>query len=178
MGGLTMERISARTRSVDETRKLGAAVAELCRPGDVILLAGDLGAGKTALVQGIGAAFGIDEPITSPTFVLARQYQGRFVLHHLDVYRLDQLDEVYDIGLPEMLDDSAVVVIEWGDAIATALPADYLEVRLTLGDDDDDERMLVFRSVGGRWRNRMTALKLAVLPWIDDAPSAPAPAGS
>jgi tRNA threonylcarbamoyladenosine biosynthesis protein TsaE len=172
---MTVEPITARTRSVDETRKLGAAVAELCRPGDVILLAGDLGAGKTALVQGVGAAFGIEGPITSPTFVLARQYEGRFVLHHLDVYRLDQLDEVYDIGLPEMLDDGAVVVIEWGDAIATALPAEFLEVTLTLG-DDDDERRLVFRSVGGRWLNRMTALKLAVLPWIDDAP--PGPAGS
>jgi tRNA threonylcarbamoyladenosine biosynthesis protein TsaE len=157
-----------RTTSVDETRKLGAALAELCRPGDVILLAGDLGAGKTALAQGLGAALGIEEPMTSPTFVLARQYEGRFPLHHLDVYRLDQLEEVFDIGLPEMLDEGAVILVEWGDAIATSLPANFLEVRLTFG-DDDDERRLTFRSVGGRWRSRMAPLLLALQPWVDEA---------
>ncbi len=170
LGRLTMEPITARTTSVEETRKLGAALGELCRPGDVILLAGDLGAGKTALAQGVGAAFGIDEPITSPTFVLARHYQGHLVLHHLDVYRLDHLGELFDVGLPELLDERGVILIEWGDAIATSLPAHYLEVRLTFG-DEEDERLLTFRSVGGRWRNHMAALQLAILPWVDDAAS-------
>jgi tRNA threonylcarbamoyladenosine biosynthesis protein TsaE len=164
-----MEPVTARTASVEETRKLGMALAELCRSGDVILLAGDLGAGKTALVQGFGAALGIAEPITSPTFVLARQYPAHsgLVLHHLDVYRLEQLEEVYDIGLPEMLDDEAVVLIEWGDAIATSLPADYLEVRLTFGDAEDD-RLLAFRSVGGRWHSRMPQVRRAVQPSDDE----------
>jgi tRNA threonylcarbamoyladenosine biosynthesis protein TsaE len=160
------ESVAARTTSVDETRKLGAALAELCRPGDVVLLAGDLGAGKTALTQGLGAALGVEEPITSPTFVLARQYDGRLALHHIDVYRLDQLDEVYDVGLPEMLDEGAVILIEWGDAVATSLPADYLEVRLTFG-DHDDERRLTFRSVGGRWRSRLPGLRRVLAAWVD-----------
>ena len=166
--GPSSEPVLVRTTSVDETRKLGAALAELCRPGDVVLLAGDLGAGKTALAQGLGAALGIEEPMTSPTFVLARQYEGRYPLHHLDVYRLDQLEEVFDIGLPEMLDEGAVILVEWGDAIATSLPANFLEVRLTFGDDDDDERQLMFRSVGGRWRSRMGPQRLALQPWVDE----------
>jgi tRNA threonylcarbamoyladenosine biosynthesis protein TsaE len=160
--------LDARTGSVEETRKLGAAVAELCRPGDVVLLAGDLGAGKTALAQGFGTAFGIEQPITSPTFVLARQYQGRIPLHHLDVYRLDHMEELFDIGLPEILDERGVILIEWGDAIAPALPSEYLEIRLTFG-ETDDARRLSFRSVGRRWSGRMVALQLAVLPWTEAA---------
>jgi tRNA threonylcarbamoyladenosine biosynthesis protein TsaE len=160
------EPITARTASVDETRKLGAALAEVCRPGDVILLAGDLGAGKTALAQGLGAALGIEEPITSPTFVLARQYEGRLPLHHIDVYRLDQLDEVYDVGLPELLDEGGVILVEWGDAVATSLPSNYLEVRLTFG-DHDDERRLAFRPVGGRWRGRIPMVNRAVQAWVE-----------
>lgn len=158
--------LMARTASVDETRKVGAALAELCRPGDVVLLAGDLGAGKTMLAQGVGYALGIEQPITSPTFVLARHYQGRIPLDHLDVYRLDQMSELFDIGLPEMLDERALILIEWGDAIAPGLPSEYLEVRLTFG-DTDDERVIAFRPVGGRWSNRMVALQLALLPWAE-----------
>lgn len=125
----------ARTSSVDETRALARALAQLAQPGDLLVLAGDLGAGKTAFVQGFGAGLGVTEPITSPTFTLAQQYQGRLVVHHLDVYRLDQLGEVAELGLFELLDDGGVVLIEWGDAILPVLPNDYLEVRLTFGDD-------------------------------------------
>jgi tRNA threonylcarbamoyladenosine biosynthesis protein TsaE len=166
MGALILE---ARTGSVEETRKLGAAVAELCRPGDVVLLAGDLGAGKTALAQGFGMSFGIEQAITSPTFVLARHYQGRLPLHHLDVYRLDHMEELFDIGLPEILDERGVILIEWGDAIAPALPSEYLEVRLTFG-ETDDARRIAFRSVGRRWSGRMVALQLALLPWAEESP--------
>ena len=129
----------ARTASVDETRELGAALAELARAGDLVLLAGDLGAGKTAFAQGFGRGLGVTDPITSPTFTLAREYQGtRLRLHHLDAYRMEDLREVFDVGLPELLDDDAVVLVEWGDAIIPAVPADYLEVRLSLGEGDDD----------------------------------------
>jgi tRNA threonylcarbamoyladenosine biosynthesis protein TsaE len=162
-GAVTIE---ARTGSVEETRKLGAAVAELCRPGDVVLLAGHLGAGKTALAQGFGTAFGVEQPITSPTFVLARHYPGRIPLHHLDVYRLDQMEELHDLGLPEILDERGVILIEWGDAIAPALPSEYLEIRLAFG-ETDDARRITFRLVGRRWSGRMVALQLALLPWSD-----------
>lgn len=155
-----------RTKSADETKAVAAALSELARPGDLVLLAGELGAGKTAFVQGFGRGLGIVEIITSPTFTLARQYDGRLLLHHLDVYRLDQLEEIFDIGLPELLDEGAVTMIEWGDAIIPALPADFLEVRLTFG-DDDDERAIAFRVVGQRWSARQRAIATVVAPWSD-----------
>ncbi len=160
--------IVATTSSVDETRALGAALAELARPGDLVLLAGDLGAGKTALTQGIGRGLGITEPITSPTFTLAREYtDARLWLHHLDVYRLEHMEEVFDLGLPEMLDEGGLTVIEWGDAIAPTLPSDYLEVRLQFGEGDDD-RTLELRAVGPSWSARQRALTQALAPWRGD----------
>jgi tRNA threonylcarbamoyladenosine biosynthesis protein TsaE len=164
--------IIAFTSSADETKQLAAAIAELTRSGDLILLAGDLGAGKTAFAQGFGAALGITERITSPTFTLVSQYSGRLELNHLDVYRLDQVDEALDLGLAEMLDDSGVTLIEWGDTIIPALPADYLEVRLRLGEGDDD-RMLEIEMVGSRWSARTRALSTALTPWIGHAAEMP-----
>jgi tRNA threonylcarbamoyladenosine biosynthesis protein TsaE len=158
--------INAATSTVDATRDLGAALAELARPGDLVLLVGDLGAGKTALAQGFGRGLGIAGPITSPTFTLARQYEGgRLLLHHLDVYRLEQMEEVFDVGLPELLDEGAVTLIEWGDAIAPALPSDYLEVRLAYG-AGDDERLIELKVVGLSWSARQRAVGQALAPWV------------
>jgi tRNA threonylcarbamoyladenosine biosynthesis protein TsaE len=158
---------TAATTSVAQTRELAAAVAELARPADLVLLVGDLGAGKTAFTQGFGAALGVAEPITSPTFTLVRQYRGRLELNHLDVYRIEQLDEVLGLGLQELLDGPSVTLIEWGDTIVPALPADYLEIRLTYGDDDDD-RLVQVRAVGPRWGARSRALGAALGPWLID----------
>ena len=109
---------------------------------------------------------GVTGPITSPTFTLAREHQGRRLrLHHLDVYRLEQLEEVLDVGLPDLLDDEAVTVIEWGDAIIPALPNDYLEIRLVFLDDDDD-RELQLSVVGPTWSGRTRALAQALSPWV------------
>src|SRR4051794_13984268 len=161
--------IVAVTSAADATQDLGAAISELARPADVLLLAGELGGGKPALVRGFGRGLGITEPITSPTFMLARQHDGgRLVLHHLDVYRLEQMQEVFDVGLPEMLDEGAVTVIEWGDAIAPALPADFLEVQLRFGDGDDD-RIIEVQAVGPRWTARTRALAQALSPWAKEA---------
>jgi tRNA threonylcarbamoyladenosine biosynthesis protein TsaE len=160
------------TASADETKQLAAAVAELARAGDLILLAGDLGAGKTAFTQGFGRALGVTDVITSPTFTLVNQYQGRLALFHLDVYRLDQVDEVLDLGLAEMLDEGGVTVIEWGDTIIPALPADYLEVRLRLGEGDDD-RVAEVQLVGPSWSARTRALTTALAPWRGVAPEMP-----
>lgn len=165
--------IFVRTTSAAGTRAMAAALAELARPGDLLLLAGDLGAGKTAFTQGFGAALGIDDPITSPTFTLVNTYQGRLELNHLDVYRLEALNEVLDLGVPEMMDDGGVTVIEWGDAVAPALPADYLEIRFTygaLGADpgDEDVRLLELVPVGPRWSARIRAIATAVAEWIHE----------
>lgn len=157
--------LRAATSGVGSTRALAASLAELARAGDVVLLAGDLGAGKTAFSQGFGVALGVDEPITSPTFTLVNRYEGRLALYHLDVYRLERLDEVSDLGMAEFLDEGAVMLIEWGDTIVPALPADFLEVRITLGDGDDD-RVLELRVVGERWQARRRALTAALGPWL------------
>ncbi len=149
------------TASPEETKRVAATVAEQAEAGDLIVLAGELGAGKTAFVQGFGAALGVTERITSPTFTIAQRYQGDVPIHHLDVYRLEQLDEVTDLALGELLDDGGVVLIEWGDAITAELPPDFLEVSVTFGSGDDD-RILGFRPVGDRWCLRHDALKKAL----------------
>lgn len=157
-------RLFASTSSVDETRDLAEALAALARPRDVLVLAGDLGAGKTAFAQGFGRGLGVQERITSPTFTLVHVYDsGRLPVYHLDVYRLDQLSEALDLGLAEMLEDGGVVLIEWGDAISPLLPHDYLEVRLTFGDGDDDRRLDI-RPVGSRWTGRPIAD--ALVSWV------------
>lgn len=156
--------LRARTEGVEATRALAAAVAELAAPGDVLLLSGELGAGKTAFVQGFGAGLGVEERITSPTFTLAHHYDGRLTLHHLDVYRLERLAEIEDIGVAELLDGDGVVLIEWGDAVAPALPQDYLEVELTYG-EGDDEREVELRCVGGRWSARHRSLTERLRGW-------------
>jgi len=156
------------TRSVEETRGLGAAIAEISQRNDVLLLTGDLGAGKTSFVQGLGAALGVRDRITSPSFTLAREYQGRLKLNHLDVYRLEQIDEVIDLGLPELIDEESVTVIEWGDAIVSALPPDYLEIRILLGNSDDD-RVFELNMVGSRWSARSRVLQAALEPFAGEA---------
>jgi len=156
--------VVAVTRAVDDTRALAEAMAGLSRPGDLVLLAGDMGAGKTAFVQGFGRGLGVTERITSPTFTLVHVYDGRVPIHHLDVYRLDQLSEVLDLGLAEILDGEGIVLVEWGDAILPVLPHDFLEVRLTFGPGDDDRR-LVIRAVGPTWSPRLDAVAGVVSPW-------------
>ena len=151
--------IFARTTSATQTKELAAALAELARPGDLLLLAGDLGAGKTAFTQGFGAALGIDDLITSPTFTLVNTYEGRLELNHLDVYRLEGLGEVLDLGVPEMLDDGGVTVIEWGDAVAIAIDQTGAA---------DDVRILELVPVGARWSARIRAVATAVAPWIHE----------
>lgn len=158
-------RLVATTESVESTRALAAALAELARPGDLLLLVGDLGAGKTAFTQGFGAGLGVDEQITSPTFSLVHGYTGRLDLNHLDVYRLEQVNEALDLGLSELLDDGSVTLIEWGDTITSALPRDYLEVRITFGEGPDDRR-LELSPVGSRWQARVRAMSVALATWV------------
>lgn len=167
--------VLARTTSVTETRALAAALAALVRPGDVLLLSGEMGAGKTAFTQGLGAALGVTERITSPTFTIAQTYEGEVLrIHHLDVYRLEHLHEALDVGLAEMVDDGAVVVIEWGDAVVPVLPADYLELRIGFAPLDDDPasgdvRTWQLRPVGARWKARADGLRATLERWECDS---------
>ena len=155
------------TTSADGTRSFAAAVASVVRGGDLIVLAGEMGAGKTAFTQGLAAALGVIEPVTSPTFTLVRSYDAarsdgrRLTLHHLDVYRLDRLGEVADLAIEELIDPTSVTVIEWGDAISTELPDDRLEITFEFGDEPDDREISV-DTAGASWGRRADALAAAV----------------
>ncbi len=144
---------------VAATQAAGAMVADALQPGDVVLLDGDLGAGKTTFTQGLARALGVSEPVTSPTFTLMQIYptNAGFDLCHVDVYRLERLSEVIELALPEMLDDGAAAVIEWGERAAAALTPDFLQVDLALS-DVEGERLLTFAAVGSRWEARLDRL--------------------
>jgi tRNA threonylcarbamoyladenosine biosynthesis protein TsaE len=156
--------ISVVTKSVDDTRAVGAEVAALVSAGDLLVLAGDLGTGKTAFTQGLARGLGVTEPVTSPAFILVRTYDGRVPLNHIDVYRLDHIQELVDLGIAELVDGGGVTVVEWGDVVLPALPSDFLEVRFDYGEADDD-RTVVFDAVGVSWAPRMAALRAAVGGW-------------
>ena len=160
------------TDSPEETRAVGRAVGRLLRPRDVVSLTGDLGAGKTTFVQGAAAALDVREPVLSPTFTLIREYQGQEALriYHLDVYRLDRLQDVLDLGFDEILDQGGVVFIEWGDVIDALLPDDHLQLEIQLSGDDDaspppDERRLRLWATGDSWARRWPGLVEATRLW-------------
>src|SRR3712207_336795 len=120
----------------DDTRALGAALAELLRAGDLVVLVGPLGAGKTALTQGMGETLGVREPVTSPTFVISRVHRGgRLTLVHVDAYRLGGVADVDDLDLDASTEES-VTVVEWGQGLVEQLADEHLEVRLDRRDDD------------------------------------------
>lgn len=118
------------TASAEETERAGALLGTLLRAGDVVALSGDLGAGKTHLVQGVAVALGVDEPVTSPTFNLLLVHPGPLPLYHFDLYRLERESELEEIGFFETVEGDGVSMIEWGDRFPNALPADRLLVVL------------------------------------------------
>ncbi len=133
------------TTTAADTQRLAEDLATVLADGDLIVMAGDLGAGKTCFTQGLGRGLGIAERITSPTFTIHSRYDGRLTLNHLDVYRIDQLEDTLDLDLPELLEEG-VTVIEWGEQIDPVLPA-HLVIRIEFGDNDDD-RTISFISPG------------------------------
>jgi tRNA threonylcarbamoyladenosine biosynthesis protein TsaE len=164
MGGL-------RLRSADEatTRAIGAAVAALLDPGDVVGLTGDLGAGKTRLVQGAAAALGVADPVVSPTFMLVREYDGDPPVHHVDAYRLAGPAELEDLGLEEVFAPDVVVFVEWADRVGAALPESWLE--LSLHTRDDDARDVEVHPHGPAWSSRAPRLAAALERFANRAPA-------
>jgi tRNA threonylcarbamoyladenosine biosynthesis protein TsaE len=138
--------------TAEDMRALGARVADLLQPGDLVVLSGGLGAGKTTLVQGIGAGLGVGTPVVSPTFVIARVHRdGRVPLVHVDAYRLGSVLEVDDLDLDAALEES-VTVVEWGEGLVENLTGDRLEVRLDRSAAPaDDSRRVTLTAVGARW---------------------------
>jgi tRNA threonylcarbamoyladenosine biosynthesis protein TsaE len=140
--------------TADDMHRLGRVLAGLLRAGDLVLLTGDLGAGKTTLAQGIGAGLGVRGAVTSPTFVIARVHPstvGGPALVHVDAYRLASVAEVEDLDLEASLAES-VTLVEWGEGKVEDLAGSRLDVRLTRSTDPDDEqRSVVLRGHGDRW---------------------------
>ncbi len=112
------------------TQALAADLARRATPGTVIALSGELGAGKTAFVQGLAAGLGVEGPVTSPTFVMITEYAGRLPLYHVDLYRTESLAEIRALGLEELLDGDGVTAIEWGEKADPLLPARTIRVRI------------------------------------------------
>lgn len=156
------------TTSPEETRIVGAALAPTLLPGDVISLSGDLGAGKTVFVQGLATALGVDGGITSPTFTIVHEYEGRYPIIHMDVYRLDSFQEVLDLGFEELLDPQAILLVEWGEAVTPLFPRSYLEVDIRqMG--EPDHRRFIFRPRGPQWLSKLDAMKETAEALLDAA---------
>jgi tRNA threonylcarbamoyladenosine biosynthesis protein TsaE len=146
------------SRCADDTLLIGERVGAVLDAGDLVVLSGDLGAGKTVLAKGIARGLGVADQVVSPTFTIVREYRGRVPLKHLDVYRLDHLQEAIDIGLEEILDGESVVLVEWGEGVLSLLPEDRLEIRLAQlppEEADDDTRVLSLHPVGASWIGRV-----------------------
>ncbi|HEY3237992.1 MAG TPA: tRNA (adenosine(37)-N6)-threonylcarbamoyltransferase complex ATPase subunit type 1 TsaE, partial [Acidimicrobiia bacterium] len=133
------------------------------RPGDLVVLAGPLGSGKTAFAQGVARGLGVTDPVVSPTFTIVREYTGRVPLAHVDVYRLERLQELHDLGFDEILDDR-VTLVEWGDAAGPVLPPDRLEVRLGMP-EDEGEREIRIAAHGESWQGRARRLSELLVPF-------------
>jgi tRNA threonylcarbamoyladenosine biosynthesis protein TsaE len=152
--------LEASTESPGATKELAGRLARLCRAGDVVLLVGDLGAGKTVFAQGFAVALGVAGPVTSPTFALVRHYRcaaGSPVanLIHADVYRTGSVGEVADLALAELVEEDAVALVEWGELAAPALGDSALEITLVAPDPEKDPDRRVLTLVGrGRWAER------------------------
>jgi tRNA threonylcarbamoyladenosine biosynthesis protein TsaE len=144
------------TRSPEETQALGEALGRLLRPGHVLGLSGEMGAGKTAFAQGVAAGLGVTEPVSSPTFALVHEYQGRMPVWHLDTYRIGSPDELIDLSWDDLLAGGGVLLVEWPERIAAAMPADRLDVTITYGEGDG--RTLELQPHGERMRDLLNAL--------------------
>ena len=157
--------IEIETKTADETREVGEALASMLQPRDTVVLTGDLGAGKTTLVQGIGRGLGVEDHVASPTFTLVREYTGRLDIAHVDVYRLERVQDVVDLALDELGGPDRVLLIEWGDAVSDLVPEDRLRVELTTDRADSDTRRIVMTQHGRSWAVRWERLEQVLDPF-------------
>ena len=143
--------------SPNETRRIGVSLGRRIKAGDILLLIGDLGTGKTCLVQGIAKGLGIKGYVRSPTFVLVSIHQGRIPLYHIDIYRLNQAAEVLDLGIEEYLAGEGVSVIEWADKALEVFPESCLMVTLVF--EEENQRLLKFDPCGERYEDLVLQLQ-------------------
>jgi len=141
------------SRSEAVTTRLGRHLGSLSAAGDVILLYGELGAGKTCLIRGIASGLGVAEYAFSPSFVLVREYRGRLTLYHMDFYRLEQPGEIADLGIEEYLYDEGVCAIEWAERAVGLLPEQHLAVTLAYVPDEAESRVIRFTATGPHYES-------------------------
>jgi len=145
--------------SPEQTMQLGAKLGQLVQPGDLILLDGDLGAGKTTFSKGLAKSLGIEKTIKSPTFTLVREYQeGRLPLYHMDIYRLED-GGAEDLGLDEYFDGDGVSVVEWSEFMQALLPDNYLRITLSRTTDQDETRTIKFEPNGTHYQKLVDKLE-------------------
>ncbi|MBR0385884.1 MAG: tRNA (adenosine(37)-N6)-threonylcarbamoyltransferase complex ATPase subunit type 1 TsaE [Erysipelotrichaceae bacterium] len=149
-----MEKLELTAATAKETTEIGRALGTLLSAGDVITLAGELGAGKTTFTQGIALGLGVTRRVTSPTFTLMKNYQGRLPLNHIDAYRLEDINQ--DLGFDEFMEADGVTVIEWAGFIASILPVERLNVDFFM--NDDGSRRLCFTAVGTEYQEVLDRL--------------------
>lgn len=141
-----------KTVSAEQTNRVGILLGSILNNGDVICLTGGLGVGKTAFTGGIAAALGIKGYITSPTFTIINEYSGIKPLYHFDVYRIDDPDEMFEIGFDEYIDSDGIVVIEWADRIMNILPDEYIWVKIEKEiSESEDTRIINIDFIGNRY---------------------------
>jgi tRNA threonylcarbamoyladenosine biosynthesis protein TsaE len=157
--------LSVRSRSAAETTSLGRCIGTIVKPGEILLLVGDLGTGKTTFVQGLGEALELTTPARSPSYTLVHSHEGgKYPLVHVDLYRCDGPADVLGLGLEELIAPPAVSVVEWGEKAFEIAGADYLELDFSWDASADDTRNIKFLP-SGRWRDRMSDLAAAVRGW-------------
>jgi tRNA threonylcarbamoyladenosine biosynthesis protein TsaE len=160
--------VTARSTSPGETRRLAGTLVPFLRSGDIVVLSGDLGAGKTAFTQGLAQAAGVTEPVTSPTFTLLRSYPTALGLDllHVDVYRLETTAAVADLGLAELIEDDAFAVVEWGERAVALLGPDHLEITITVdavsAGIEVPARTISLRPSGPAWLARWPSVEAAI----------------
>ena len=148
-------------RNIEDTERLGKIIARCLEKGTVICLDGELGAGKTTLTKFIAKESGVKENIVSPTFTIIKEYEGKLPLYHMDVYRIDSEDDMYDLGYDEYIYSEGVTVIEWADLIKGILPEERIEIRMKRIDDEKREISIegkgrVFEKLAGELSNENT----------------------
>ena len=154
---MTQAQFDLLSASPEETQQIGIGLGELAEAGDVFLLIGALGAGKTCLTQGITWGLGIDDYARSPSFVIMRELAGRLPLYHLDLFRLERTNEIEDLGLDDYFYGSGVCVVEWAERGLELLPAENLTIEISFR--DDTERLLRFSPHGERYQRLLSELK-------------------
>jgi tRNA threonylcarbamoyladenosine biosynthesis protein TsaE len=145
------------SHSPEQTQRLGMRIGELALPGDILLLVGALGTGKTCLTQGIAWGLGIKEYALSPSFVIVRELHGRLPLYHIDLYRLDHIEEIEELGLDDYLYGRGICVIEWAEKGLSVLPAEHLLIQINFL--SDSERSFQLKPKGKRYLEIVSQLK-------------------